>query len=245
MGGETVKSLIIGSGQVGTALKENIQKFHETFIRDVSDFGLDGVEVLHICYPDHEGFEQTTKDYIHQYQPKVTIIHSSVRVGTTKKCGENVVYSPVRGRHPNLSSEMKLFVKFIGGGNDDCRMVARDYLRECGFVVVNSNDAESLELFKVISNIHMGWEIAWRQEVGRILDHFGVGSLEYEDWERTYRDGYISIKDWNLMRSVMRPDPIGGHCILPCVDLLRSQIDSKALDFIIESNERVKKDSSK
>lgn len=209
-------------------------------IRDIEPLDVTGIEVLHICYPDHEGFEKTTKKYIAQYQPKLTVIHSSVRVGTTDKCGEDVVYSPTRGRHPNLATEMKTFPKFIAVKNDEKLQMARDYFRECGFVVVSADTSRSLELFKMLSNIHMGWEIAWSQEVKRILKTFEVSWADYSEWEQTYRDGYIALRDWNLIRSMMNPGPIGGHCILPCVELLRSQIPSKALDFIVESNEQVK-----
>lgn len=235
-----MKTLVIGAGQVGTAIKEIVSPHHETFIKDVEDLSLDGVDVMHICYPDHRGFEETTKAYIAQYKPKLVIINSSVKVGTTGKCGDDVVYSPVRGRHPRLASEMKDFVKIVACKNFEKAEAAYKYFNACGLRCVLSQSPEAYELLKVISNVHMGLEIAWRQEVERMLKTFGIDQIEYTIWEKTYRDGCLKVNDLNLIRSIMNPDPIGGHCILPCTEILRKQFDSKLLDFIVDSNERKK-----
>ena len=91
-----MKTLVIGKGQVGSALFDVLRGTHDVYIKDIEPLELDGVEVLHICYPDHDGFYQTTKDYIAKYKPKLTIINSSIRVGTTEQFATGVVYSPVR-----------------------------------------------------------------------------------------------------------------------------------------------------
>jgi UDP-N-acetyl-D-mannosaminuronate dehydrogenase len=161
-------------------------------------------------------------------------------VGTTEKVGSDVVYSPTRGRHPNLASEMRSFVKCVGGRNPATVSMAQEYLKKCGFQTLTSDNPASLEFFKLISNVHMGLEIAWRQEVERMIQKFGLDPVEYEAWETTYRDGYLRLKDHNLIRSVMKPDPIGGHCILPCTEILSAQFDSPVLKFILDSNEKRK-----
>jgi hypothetical protein len=233
-----MKSLVIGAGQVGSGLFEIISKEHESYLRDIEDFPMAGIEVLHICYPEHDGFEETTKKYIEEYKPRLTIINSSITVGTTSKCGENVVYSPVRGRHPNLATEMLVYPKFVSGKNISDVVTATEYFEKCGWTVHASNSPETLELLKLLSNIHMGLEVAWRQEVKRILNHFNVRSEDYTLWEQTYNDGYVELGQEHLVRSMMSPDPIGGHCILECNQILKSQFPSKAFDFIQESNEK-------
>lgn len=235
-----MKSLIIGAGQVGSALKEVLSTHYEVVIRDIDDLQVEGVKVLHICYPDHEGFVENTRKYVEQYKPNLTIIHSSVPVGTTSKCGDDYVYSPVRGRHPRLAIEMKKFHKFVASKNQSKARQAFVYFESCGWPTYLADTTESLELFKVISNVHMGLEVAWRQEVERMLNSFRIRSNDYDQWEKTYRDGYFVTQDYNLMRSLMKPDPIGGHCILPCTEILRSQFPSKLFDFILESNEKAK-----
>lgn len=233
-----MRSLVIGAGQVGSALYQVIKPYHESKIRDLEDLKMSDVDVLHICYPDHEGFEKTTKDYIEQYKPRLTIINSSVAVGTTRRCGANVVYSPVRGRHPKLVDEMLKFPKFVAGKDFVMVRLAAEYFEKCGWKVHTSNSPETLELLKLLSNIHMGLEVAWRQEVGRILNHFEASEDDYEIWEDTYNQGYKEVGHDHLLRPRMRPDPIGGHCILECTNILRKQFESSALDFIVRSNDR-------
>jgi len=235
-----MKSLIIGRGQVGSALYEVIKDFHETYIRDIEDLDIEGVEVLHICYPEHDGFIETTLAYVEKYKPQLTIINSSVGVGTTNQIGTDIVYSPVRGRHPKLSEDMKIYTKFVFSHNQENREKASAYFEACNLKVAEHISPMAGELIKLLSNIHMGVEIAWRQEVSRMLKEFGVDSLVYDEWEETYRNGYIESKDHNLIRPSMSPAPIGGHCILPCTEILKKQFPSKILDFVLESNEKAK-----
>ena len=66
---------------------------------------LDSIEqpdVLHVCYPFQiEDFVGVTAGYIDRFKPKVTVINSTVAVGTTRqiseRTGTDVVNSPVRG----------------------------------------------------------------------------------------------------------------------------------------------------
>lgn len=239
-----MKTLVIGKGQVGSALYEVIKPHHETYIKDIEALELDGVEVLQICYPEHETFKQTTLDYIKQYNPSLVIINSSISVGTTRKIGQDIVYSPVRGRHPKLASDMKIYSKFVFCEDVEANKRATDYFESCGLNVQSFPDTFAGEILKLISNVHMGVEIAWRQEVERLLKNLKIDPYIYEEWEDTYSKGYIESQDFNLIRPSMSPAPIGGHCILPCTEILASQYPSKILDFIIESNNQTKGDTN-
>lgn len=232
-----MKTLIIGAGQVGTALRYVLENYHEVYIKDLGDYPLKNVEVMHVCYPDHKDFDKTTKEYIKQYKPRLTIINSSVAVGTTSKCGKDVVYSPVRGRHPALAQEMTVFPKFSGCRNADKAIEATDYFNNSGWREAYAVESpEALEYLKLMSNVHMGLEIAWRQEVQRMMKRFDIDDEDYAQWEQTYSQGYRNLGQFHLMRSIMNPGPIGGHCIIPCTEILGSQFKSKAFDFILESN---------
>lgn len=239
-----MKSLIIGAGQVGSALKEVLSKTYEVVIKDIEDLDVKDVKVLHICYPDSEDFIKNTKEYVKRYAPELTIIHSSVSLGTTELCGDDVVYSPVRGRHPQLAEEMKSFTKFVSSSNPEKASKAKEYFEKCGWKVIQTQGKPyAVEFFKMFSNVHMGLEIAWRQEAERIMKDIGIDPMGYEAWEKTYRDGCIEVKDLNLLRPLMSPGPIGGHCILPCTEILKSQVRSPLFDFILESNEKVKNEN--
>lgn len=232
-----MKSLVIGNGQVGQAIYSVIRKHHEAYVRDLEDYAIDNIEVLHICYPEHDDFIETTRKYILQYKAAVVVIHSSIRVGTCNKLSDNIVYSPVRGRHPKLASDLLIYPKFIFSNNEIVRNIAFDYFDKCGFQCYSFENPSAGELLKLLSNIHMGIEIAWRQEVDRILKHYGVNSAIYEEWEESYQIGYTESGDSHIARPLMRPDPIGGHCIIPCTEILAKQFPSKIFDFVLDSNQ--------
>lgn len=232
-----MKGLIIGKGEVGTALLHVLSEYYPTEIRDVEDLEPNGFEILHLAYPDGPNFVDAAKAYIHQYRPKLTVIHSSVRVGTTDKVdGEYVVHSPIRGRHPNLAEEMRVFPKFIGGRNANAVKMAQEYFMGANWPCFPVNDPRDTELVKMLSNIYLGYEIAWRQEVERICKTLGANVRTYEDFESTYNQGYRELGQGQFIRPKLLPKPIGGHCILPCTELLATQYPSKAFDFIRSSN---------
>lgn len=233
-----MKSLIIGAGQIGSALNEIFSDTFDCHMRDIAPLKLEGVEVLHIAYPYSDKFVGDTKAYIEQYKPRLTMIHSTVAIGTTEECGDHVVHTPERGRFPNLAKEMISYKKFIGGFDmDDCALAAQ-YLRACKWDSQIVDDPKITEALKLISNAHMGLEIAWRQE----LEHWLVDREVYQLWEDSYFSGYVRFGQMNLIRPRMRPDPIGGHCIVPSVEILKKSMKIPFLDQILETNERTKRE---
>lgn len=237
-----MKSLIIGAGQIGQALHEIFREKHESYIRDVEPLPVEGVEILHIAFPYDKWFVPQVLHYIEQYKPRLTMIHSSVAPGTTDQCGPHVVHTPERGRHPNLAFEMKQFPKFIGGRDDEDLLIAASFFRAVNWSVNLVKDPVSTELLKLLSNVHLGVEVAWRQEVEKMLNKFGVESRVYSDWETTYNNGHMAMGQKQLVRPKMRPEPIGGHCILPCTQILSEVYPSFVFDWILETNERTKKE---
>lgn len=233
-----MKVLVIGKGQIGTAIHAIVsRKNHEVHIRDIADYELGGVDVLHICYPDSLYFVQETMAYMAKYSAKLTIVHSSVAVGKTNDLGDRAVHCPVRGRHPNLESQIPAFPMFVGGDNKETVREACEYLNGLDLICKPVFDSMATEVCKLLSNVHMGLEVAWRQEVGRILNQFCIDPQFYHEWEDTYNEGYRITGDEQLTRPRLNPDPIGGHCILECTEILGKQFHSKLFDFIKESND--------
>ncbi|MDH5459683.1 MAG: hypothetical protein OEW71_01435, partial [Candidatus Bathyarchaeota archaeon] len=127
--------LVVGLGEVGRPLFELLReskKFEvygwdvdEKKMQDVQQGGLPKeVDVLHICYGcrDQEEFVKATVDYVRRFRPELTIINSTVPLGTTEKVytllGGHIVHSPVRGMHKSKESMKRylLFLtKYIGG----------------------------------------------------------------------------------------------------------------------------------
>ncbi|MBT4732915.1 hypothetical protein HOB87_13235 [Candidatus Woesearchaeota archaeon] len=200
---------------------------HNAFIRDKEDLELKGVEVLNICYPYSKDFVKITKKYIKQYKPKVTIIHSTVKAGTTSKCGDMVVHSPVHGKHPDLTGGIKTFTKYVGGDNTYAVYIADKFLKEAGIKTKIVANAKTSELSKVLCTSYYGWNILFMKEVAKICKKEGVPFHEvYTDWNWLYNVGYGKLDMPQFVRPVLDPiqGKIGGHCVVNNCDLLDSFI---------------------
>ena len=93
--------VIVGLGEVGRPLFELLSKYHRTVGVDIAPLGeeVKQTEFLHICYPFQiRDFVGETARYIERFQPKITVINSTVSVGTTRliaeRTGTTVVNSP-------------------------------------------------------------------------------------------------------------------------------------------------------
>src|SRR5690348_12594538 len=101
--------LVIGLGEVGKPLLSILSQSYEAVGIDIQDPAerIERANVMHICYPfEIRDFVGETVRYIARYRPELTIINSTVAVGTTRKiavlAGADVVHSPVRGKHAHM-----------------------------------------------------------------------------------------------------------------------------------------------
>ena len=222
-----MRNLIIGAGEIGKSLYEVLRQNHETYIKDKGALKLERVEVLNICYPYHKDFVKTTKEYIKEYSPKVVIIHSTVKPGTTKLCGDLCVHSPIHGKHPNLSQGIKTFVKYIGGGDIYSVYLADKFLKEAGIDTQIIANSKTSELSKIFCTSYYGWNIIFMKEMAKICKKEGVSFKEvYNDWNIFYNKGYDSLGMEKFRRPVLEPikGRIGGHCVVENSDLYSSFI---------------------
>ena len=118
---EQQKIVVVGLGEVGKPLFELASRHHEVIGIDIDPpkQRVDKVDVLHICFPfEIKDFIGETARYIELFKPAVTIINSTVGVGTTRaiaqRTGTPVVNSPVRGKHVRMLEELQHYTKFVG-----------------------------------------------------------------------------------------------------------------------------------
>ena len=217
-----MRSIIIGLGEVGTALKEVFQdadpfNFHHKWAGiDLSgSFGdIDAqVDIMHICIGFNDKFIDTVREYQKKYNPKYTIIHSSVPVGTSAKV--DAMHSPIRGLHPHLKSGILTFPKFIGGpGASD----VADYFRRAGIKVILFDKAETTEALKLFDTEYYRHCIEFAHRVKIYCDKKGLNFSEvYTIPNQTYNEGYTKLGYPEYVRPVLQPimKEIGGHCLLP------------------------------
>jgi UDP-N-acetyl-D-mannosaminuronate dehydrogenase len=156
--------------------------------------------------------------YIRTYQPKLTIIHSTVPPYTTSKITSSnnfslIVHSPVRGMHNDMLKDLKRYIKFIGPTTPKSAIEAKKHLEEIGFVIKVLSNASETELGKLLETSYVGGMIALWQEMERISRNLGINFVKSSE---ILRDTDAIRQD----RPMWYPDEIGGHCIMPNIILL-------------------------
>ena len=202
-------------GEVGRSLHAVLKPHYEVWTHDIQDnftYFPEDLGVMHICFPYSETFVENVQGYQKRYEPKYTIIHSTVPVGTSR--GVNAIHSPIRGLHPNLEQGIRTFVKFIGG--EQSSEVA-DYFRRVGLRVCLFEKAETTEALKLFDTEYYRACIEFAQRVKRYCDKKGLNFHEvYTLANLTYNDGYIDLGHSEFVRPILQPimKEIGGHCVL-------------------------------
>jgi UDP-N-acetyl-D-mannosaminuronate dehydrogenase len=227
--------IVVGLGEVGRPLLQIVSEYHDVIGVDITPptERFDKVDVLHICYPFQiKDFVGETARYIELFRPRVTIINSTVAVGTTRAVAERseavVVNSPVRGKHARMVEEMRSYAKFVGaldlGGAQD----AADHFESVGLKTRILSSPEATELAKLTETTYFGLMIAWAQELERYCDQAGQNYGEIASF-------YEEIGFFPKVKYF--PGVIGGHCVLPNIEILRKFDDSMILQAIQTSNQ--------
>ncbi len=237
---------ILGYGEVG----QSIAKFYKKpLIKDLKrDDELIGIDILHICIPWSDKFVKIVKREIKQISPSLTIVHSTIAPGTTKKLVlslpkelKMVVHSPVRGMHPHLYGGIKTFVKYIGADNKKAGQLAKRHLENLGIKTKVFPSSLTTELGKLLDTTYYGLVIAWHGEKKKLCDKLGVDfDQAVTDFNKTYNEGYKKLGKHNVVRPVLSPPAgyIGGNCLIPNAKLLKKHFNSKAIDLILDYENR-------
>lgn len=227
------KVVVVGLGEVGKPLFELISPFKEVVAVDIKPVEVSGsVEVLHVCYPFQiNDFIGVTARYIERYKPALTVINSTVSVGTTRaiaeRTGTAVVNSPVRGKHVRMLEELRHYTKFIGALDQAAGEHAARHFESFGLKTRVLSSPEATELAKLTETTYFGVMIAWAQELERYCDQSGQSYEEITSF-------YDEIKFFPPVKYF--PGIIGGHCVMPNIEILRQFNDSVILEAVQLSN---------
>lgn len=226
--------VIVGLGEVGKPLFELASRHHLAIGVDIQPpvADIESVEALHVCYPFQiKNFVAETIRYIDLFKPKVTIINSTVAVGTTRliaeQSGTAVVNSPVRGKHARMLEELCKYAKFVGAASPAEGRLAAKHFESMGLTTKVLSSPEATELAKLTETTYFGLMIAWAQEVERYCD---LSEVDYREVTSFYDEiGFFpSVKYF--------PGVIGGHCVMPNIEILRKFDESLLLEAIQASN---------
>lgn len=239
---------ILGYGEVGQAIAKfyNNPNLRRGFgwqakIKDLKrNDGLEGVEILHVCIPYNDNFIKFVKEEIKRINPQLTIIHSTVAAGTTKKIGGMIVHSPIRGMHPDLYGGVKIFVKYIGADNKKAGQMAEKHLKSLGIKTKLFMPSATTEALKLWDTTQYGWMIVLNKEIKKWCDKKGLDfEAVYKEANKSYNEGYCKLGLINVSRPYLKyiPGEVGGHCVIPNCKLLDSDISK----FILNKNRLYKK----
>jgi UDP-N-acetyl-D-mannosaminuronate dehydrogenase len=172
----------------------------------------------------------TSVAYIDKYKPELTIIHSTVVPGTTRRVyeesGAEIAYSPARGKHVRMEEDLLRYKKFVAGVDNSATTLALEHLAAAGFGTDIFRTPEIGELAKLIETTWLGILIGWAQEVERFA----------ESYDASFEEMNAFIKEIDFLPSHIFPGWIGGHCVMPNIELLQERIHSQFLDAVVASN---------
>ncbi len=225
--------VVAGLGEVGRPLMNILARTYACAGIDIDPVSIDGpVSVLHICYPFQiPSYVQTTADYMRRLRPGLTVIHTTVSPGTTRQVQDEIpdallAFSPVRGKHVRMEQDMMRYKKFVAAPTPQAEAAALDHLHGAGFETGTFPSPEIAELAKLLETTYLGVLIAWAQEMERLAAQYN-GS--FDDVNRF-------VTEVDFLPAHVFPGVIGGHCVLPNIELLRSRVESPFLDLVVESN---------
>jgi UDP-N-acetyl-D-mannosaminuronate dehydrogenase len=225
--------IVVGLGEVGKPLLNIMKGRHQTLGVDINQAAsVSQCDVMHICFPFERGkFVAQVVEYIHRYRPALTVINSTVAPGTTRsiavESGSAVVHSPVRGKHVRMQEEMLHYTKFVGALDLRSGQRAVEHFEEVGMKTKLLGSPEATEIAKLTETTYFGLLIAWAQEVERYCMELGANYDEVVSF-------YDEIKFFPPVKYF--PGVIGGHCVMPNIEVLRQQFPSGLLEAIVKSN---------
>jgi UDP-N-acetyl-D-mannosaminuronate dehydrogenase len=227
------KVIVAGLGEIGRPLFDLVSNHHHAVGVDISPVErTDGADILHICYPFQiKDFIGETARYIALFKPALTIVNSTVAIGTTRaiaeRSGTAVVNSPVRGKHLRMLEDLRMYTKFVGAMDPKAGRQAAEHFESVGLKTKVLSSPESTELAKLTETTYFGVMIAWAQEIERYCDRAG------QDYDEVI-SFYDEIKFFPPVKYF--PGIIGGHCVMPNINMLSKYQHSVLLDAIQASN---------
>ena len=239
------KDVVAGIGEIGKPILKLLSKQNITVGFDLNPNLMDQrkfekyknlqTSFLHIAIPVTNKFTSNILQLYKKFNPECIVIHSTIKPGTTKKLQRKlsvpVIYSATRGVHKRMIHDLKRYTKFFAISTNAPRHKWASsrftkLMKECGIKTKKMSKPETLELAKIICDTsYLGWLVNYAQLSNIIAIKHGV---DYDEmW--SFSD---EIHRFLGNRPKMFPGFIGGHCVIPNIDL----IDNKSLNAIKKLN---------
>lgn len=227
--------LVIGAGEIGRSVHEVLNRHVVAFIRDVKDDGRRDIDVLHIAIPYSPKFIRIVQEYREIYGPKLTIVYSTTPIGTCSAIGDDVVHSPVEGRHPHLAESILEFPRWLACKDSEALEMAQElWLPICGYVRTMA-DPRFTEWLKMRSTSKYGANLVWAEYEKQVSMELGMDFKANKDFDEDYSRLYKKLGMPQFQRYILDPPNgfIGGHCIRENAALLNEQFPNIMLELIL------------
>jgi len=239
------KDIVVGLGEIGKPILRLLSKATLTLgydidtklvdVKKLAKYEKTKTKFLHICIPYSSTFVKNAISLYDKFQPEYVVIHSTIAPYTTKNIQEKVpapvLYSATRGVHKRMLHDLRRYSKFFAvesyvAKSKIAEMEYKKLMKKCGVKTKKISTPVTLELAKIICDTsYLGWLVNYAQISNMIAIQHGV---DYDEmW--SFSD---EIHDFLGNRPKMYPGYIGGHCVIPNLDLMHNQ----TLDLIKSMN---------
>ena len=239
------KDVVVGLGEIGLPILKLFSKTEKIVGYDADKKLMNQTKFnkyesyqtsfLHIAIPVTKKFDSNILQINKKFQPECIVIHSTIPPGTTERIQKKIncplIYSATRGVHKRMLKDLRRYTKFfsISKSAPKKQWAINTYskkLKNCNVKTKKMSKPETLELAKILCDTsYLGWLINYSQITNVIAKNFNVNYDEM--W--TFSDEIHK----NLgNRPKMYPGYIGGHCVIPNLEL----INNKTLNLIKEMN---------
>ena len=230
------KDVVVGLGEIGTPILKLLSKKNIVVGFDINPKLMDQkkfekyknhkTSFLHVAIPVTDKFIRNVLSIYKKFQPECIVIHSTIKPGTTEKLQQKlstpIIYSATRGVHKRMIHDIKRYTKFFAiSPNAPRKKWASSkfvkLMKDSSIKTKKMEKPETLELAKIICDTsYLGWLISYAQLSNLLARQYGVNYDEM--WE--FSDE-INARLGN--RPKMYPGFIGGHCVIPNLDLVNNQ----------------------
>jgi len=231
---EIKKNVVAGLGEIGKPISQLISKEVLTIDYDINSKLYDikklqkykkiVTEILHICIPFTENFIKNVKFLHKEFNPECIVIHSTISPFTTKKIQSElripIIYSATRGVHQRMLNDLRKYTKFFAIEPKAPRAswaiaTYSKLFKKCGVKTKKLSNPKTLEIAKiVVDTSYYGWLINYAQLSNMIAIK---NNIDYDEmW--SFAD---EIHKFLGNRPKMYPGYIGGHCVVPNLDLIK------------------------
>ena len=230
------KDVVAGLGEIGYPVLKLLSKKQTTVGYDIDKNSTNKLKFktlqdtqtsfLHIAIPVTTKFDSNILELNKKFKPECIVIHSTISPGTTeriqKKLSIPLIYSATRGVHKRMLKDIKRYMKFfaISKNAPKKQWAIKTFSRKmknCGVKTRQMSTPETLELGKILCDTsYLGWLINYAQLTNMIAIQYNI---DYDEmW--TFSD---EIHKFLGNRPKMYPGFIGGHCVIPNLDLMHNQ----------------------